>query len=170
MVHPAPAFRDAAELEALCQGLLRAVDLLSTRQDPGLLQAFLEGRRVAVGLLAPWWRRMFQAPRDTYLQALAPALAALNKEVERRQSVELHRLELDAESDPISSPCLTGEKCERCSRTEGLHPVVEDLAIGPPNGVRVACATLCRDCSGTPFSKMFSPAEISRRVRVHRTH
>lgn len=171
VVHPAPGFRDAAELEALCQGLSLAVDLLRKEHDTRLLQAFLEGCRVAVGLLAPWWRRMFQAPRATYLQALAPALAALNTEVERRQSVERHRLELHAKSDPISSPCLTGEKCENCSsRTEGLRPVVEDCAIGPPLGLRVACATLCRNCHGIPFSKMFGPAEISRRVRVHRTH
>ncbi|WP_206790323.1 hypothetical protein [Amycolatopsis sp. MtRt-6] len=136
-----------------------------------MLKAFLEGRRVAFGLLAPWWRRVFQAPRATYLRALPPALAALDGELERRRAIDIRRRESQAGRDPVPSPCLTGDRCENCSsRTGSLRAVVEDCAIGVPLGLRVACATLCRDCSAIPFAKMFGPAEISRRVVAHKTH
>jgi hypothetical protein len=164
-------FPNPAGLKELCQGLISAASFLRDRRDPRLLQAFLEGRRVALGLLAPWWRRIFQAPRATYLEALPPALAALDKELKRRWSAEPRPREPHGEQESISSPCLTGDRCENCSsRTGRLRPIVEDCAIGPPVGLRVACATLCRECSAIPFRKMFGPAEISRRVIVHKAH
>ena len=180
VVHPLPGFRDPAGLPELCRSLISAVHLLRTGHDAALLRAFLEGRRVAFGLLKPWWRRMFQASRATYLRALPPALAALDRELERRRAADqrrravgLHRVEWPAAPDPIlpPSPCLTGDRCENCSsRTGRLHVIVEDCAIGVPMGLRLACAVLCRECKALPFGQMFGPAEISRRVMQHRTH
>jgi hypothetical protein len=168
VVRPAAGFRNADGLEELCQDLIVAATFLQGRRDPRLLQAFLEGRRVALGLLAPWWRRIFQGPRAWYLAALPPARAALDKELKRRWSALPPSR---AEPEPISSPCLTVDRCENCStRTGRLRPIVEDCAIGPPVGLRLACATLCRNCSAIPFRNMFGPAEISRRVIAHRTH
>lgn len=91
VVHPLPGFRDPAGLPELCRSLISAVHLLRTGHDPALLRAFLEGRRVAFGLLTPWWRRMFQASRATYLRALPPALAALDRELERRRAADQRR-------------------------------------------------------------------------------
>ncbi|WP_414941381.1 hypothetical protein [Amycolatopsis sp. cmx-11-51] len=165
------ALRDAAAVDELYHALLRAVDLLRNGHDPQLMRAFEEGRRVVLGLLKPWWRKIFQPSRATYLHALRPALNALNKELERRRSPERDLLERRAKAAPIASPCLTTDGCEKCgTRTERLLPIVEDCAIGPPLGLRLACATLCRNCSGTPFKNLFGPAEISRRIRTHSTH
>ncbi|WP_410602947.1 hypothetical protein [Amycolatopsis sp. lyj-90] len=163
--------RDAAAVEELYKGLLRAVDLLRNGHDPQLMRVFEEGRRVVLGLLKPWWRRMFEPSRAQYLRAVHPALDALNKELERRHSPERALLERQAKAAPISSPCLTGDACEKCgTRTGRLLPIVEDCASGPPLGLRLACATLCRKCSGTPFRELFGPAEIARRVRAHSGH
>ncbi|HET6706645.1 hypothetical protein [Amycolatopsis sp.] len=91
MVHPLPGFRDPVGLPELCRSLISAVHLLRAGHDAALLRAFLEGRRVAFGLLTPWWRRMFQASRATYLRALPPALAALDRELERRRAADQRR-------------------------------------------------------------------------------
>jgi len=192
VVHPLPGSRDPAGLPELCQSLISAVHVLKTEHDAMLLRAFLEGRRVAFGLLTPWWRRMFRPSRATYLRALPPALARLDRELERRRAADRHRraadqyrrandelkrasdvprVEWPAVPEPVPDPCLTGDKCENCSsRTEGLHVIVEDCAIGVPMGLRLACAVLCRECKALPFGQMFGPAEISRRVMQHRTH
>ncbi len=176
VVHPLPGFRDPAGLPELCQSLISAVHLLRTRHDAALLRAFLEGRRVAFGLLTPWWRRMFQASRASYLRALPPALAALDRELERRRAADEFWRAVDlprsgSPAGPAPSPCLTADRCENCSsRTGGLHVIVEDCAIGVPTGLRLACAVLCRDCRALPFRQMFGPAELSRRVMQHRNH
>ncbi|MGW3993158.1 hypothetical protein ACWEF6_06685 [Amycolatopsis sp. NPDC004772] len=178
VVHPLPGFRDPAGLPELCRSLISAVHLLRTGHDAALLRAFLEGRRVAFGLLTPWWRRLFQPSRATYLRALPPALAALDRELKRRRAVDEHWRAVDlpwgdapAGPDPVPSPCLIADRCENCSsRTGRLHVIVEDCAIGVPTGLRPACAVLCRDCRALPFGQMFGPAEISRRVMRHRTH
>lgn len=91
VVHPLPGFRDPVGLPELCRSLISAVHLLRAGHDAALLRAFLEGRRVAFGLLTPWWRRMFQASRATYLRALPPALAALDRELERRRAADQRR-------------------------------------------------------------------------------
>lgn len=191
-MHPLPVFRDPAGLPELCQSLISAVHVLRTEHDAALLRAFLEGRRVAFGLLTPWWRRIFQGSRDSYLRALPPALAALDRELERRRATDRRRrandelwraadqrrrerdvppVEWPAAPKPIPSPCLTGDRCENCSSRAGrLHVIVEDCAIGVPVGLRLACAVLCRECKASPFRQMFGPAEISRRVMQHRTH
>ncbi|MEV7098144.1 hypothetical protein AB0M80_35420 [Amycolatopsis sp. NPDC051045] len=134
--------------------MISAVHLLRTEHDAALLRAFLEGRRVAFGLLTPWWRRMFRGSRASYLRALPPASAALDRELARRRAADQHRRAADQrrraadqrrrandklwrasdvpkvewpavrEPIPAPNPCLTADKCENCSSRPGRLHVI----------------------------------------------
>ena len=164
--------RTVNELEALCQRLEQAIRVLGVSYDHRLWLAFEQGRRVALGVLAParWWRRLLSPTPEEFMLEVPFALAELDKQLKRCWPQENMERARHREAVPVAGPCLLSDRCEKCSSRSGLVAVVDDCTLGPSLGLRLACATLCEACMSTPLREIFGAAEIAVRIRRHAGH